>query len=88
MKDSPPPSPCYSQPSPPYSSQSSPLQNIVYVDDITPDLSSAINPVIITQPKYNTILNSKVRIKPKPVSAVNTQTVKISQPKPPSGRVF
>ncbi|CAG2231936.1 unnamed protein product [Mytilus edulis] len=87
VKDSPPPSPCYSQPSPPYSSTSSPLQNIVYVDDITPDLSSAINPVIITQPKYNTILNSKVRIKPKPVSAVNTQTVKVSQPKPPTAPV-
>lgn len=68
-----------SPPSSPFSQQSSP-QSYVYVDDLS---NSSMNTAVQPQPKIHTILNSKVKIQPKPVSSANTQT---SQPKSITGK--
>lgn len=87
-----PSSPFSSHPSPEGLSQ-----NMVYVDDILSDLGSAqcspvhtMSPVVIGpgvvsfgQPNINNILNSKVKIQPKPVaSSINTQQLNVTEAKP------
>ena len=86
QKESPPSSPFSSHPSLEGRSQS-----IIYVDDIIPSAPfsplQTVNPVVIGtnsvllgQPRINNILNSNVKIKPKPMSSVNTQQLKVSKP--------